>query len=97
MTIIWILFAGSVIVLPGLALLALRWAVRHGEFNHLQKTALSIFDEEEPLGRMSDAYPAGAGSAGASPHRELQLRSKTAGEESRAGEVRKAGPHSSQP
>ena len=51
------LFVSSVIVLPAVALLALRWAVRHGEFKNLQKTALSIFDEEEPVGRMTDRFP----------------------------------------
>ena len=57
MTVVWILFVSSVIVLPAAALLALRWAVRHGEFKDLQKTALSIFDEEEPVGRMTDRFP----------------------------------------
>jgi nitrogen fixation-related uncharacterized protein len=57
MIIVWILFVSSVIVLPAVALLALRWAVRHGEFRNLQKTALSIFDEEEPVGRMTDHFP----------------------------------------
>ena len=57
MSIVWILFVSSVIVLPAVALLALRWAVRHGEFKNLQKTALSIFDEEEPVGRMTDRFP----------------------------------------
>ena len=57
MSVVWILFVSSVIVLPAVALLALRWAVRHGEFKNLQKTALSIFDEEEPVGRMTDRFP----------------------------------------
>jgi cbb3-type cytochrome oxidase maturation protein len=57
MSVVWILFVSSVIVLPAVALLALRWALRNGEFKHLQKTALSIFDEEEPVGRMTDRFP----------------------------------------
>lgn len=57
MGVVWILFVSSVIVLPAAALLALRWAVRHGEFENLQKTAMSIFDEEEPVGRMTDRFP----------------------------------------
>ena len=65
MYIVWLLFIGSVVVLPGTALLALRWALRHGEFNQLQKIALSIFDDEEPLGRMTDHFP------GANPPTEL--------------------------
>lgn len=57
MSVIWILFVSSIVVLPATALLAFRWALRHGEFNHLEKTALSIFDDEEPVGRVSDHFP----------------------------------------
>ena len=57
MIIIWILFICSVVLLPATALLALRWTARHGGFDDLQKTALSIFDEEEPVGRMTDCFP----------------------------------------
>ena len=53
----WILVSGSVVVLPVTALLALRWAIRQGEFDDLQKTALSIFDDEEPLGQITDHFP----------------------------------------
>lgn len=63
MTIVWILFVCSVVLLPATALLALRWAARHGAFDDLQKTALSIFDEEEPVGQMTDCFPAGGDSA----------------------------------
>ncbi len=59
MTIVWIIFACSIVLLPATALLALRWAVRHGEFRDLRKTALSIFDEEEPVGQLSDHFPGG--------------------------------------
>ncbi|MHB8519525.1 MAG: hypothetical protein ACYDH9_02095 [Limisphaerales bacterium] len=48
---------GSLILLTGSALLALRWAARTGQLRHFQKTALSIFDEEEPVGQMTDAFP----------------------------------------
>jgi nitrogen fixation-related uncharacterized protein len=57
MTIVWLLFISSVIVLPCTALLALRWAVRHHEFTDLPRTALSIFDEDEPVGRQTDFFP----------------------------------------
>jgi cbb3-type cytochrome oxidase maturation protein len=70
MMILWILLGTSLVVLPGMALLALRWALRHGEFKHVDKAALSIFDEEEPLGKLSDHFPTPAStpapSAGAS-------------------------------
>jgi hypothetical protein len=53
----WILFIGSFIVLPGSALLALRWAARSGHFDNLEKGALLIFDEEEPVGTVTDHFP----------------------------------------
>lgn len=61
MTIVWILFVSSVVLLPATALLALRWATRHGAFDDFQKTALSIFDEDEPVGQMTDRFPADSG------------------------------------
>lgn len=57
MSVLWILFICSLVVLPTVALLALRWALHHGEFSHLQKTALSIFDDEEPVGQVTDHFP----------------------------------------
>ena len=57
MIILWMLFIGSVVVLPATAILAFGWALRHGEFEHLEKTALSIFDEDEPVGVMTDRFP----------------------------------------
>ncbi|MCL5096883.1 MAG: cbb3-type cytochrome oxidase assembly protein CcoS [Candidatus Omnitrophica bacterium] len=57
MIILWLIFIGSLVLLPGTALLALRWAVRRGEFHNLQKAALSIFDEEEPVGLVTDHFP----------------------------------------
>lgn len=57
MSVLWILFICSMVVLPGVALLALRWALHHGEFSHLEKTALSIFDDEEPVGKVTDQFP----------------------------------------
>jgi hypothetical protein len=59
MIIVWIIFVCSVVLLPATALLALRWTARHGGLADLQKTALSIFDDEEPVGRMTDRFPAG--------------------------------------
>ena len=71
MTVVWILFVCSVVVLPATSLLALRWALRQGEFDHLDKQALSIFDDDEPVGELTDRFPgqlraglAGAAAAG---------------------------------
>ena len=60
MILVWILFVSSVVILPTTALLALRWALRQGEFKDLNKTALSIFDDDEPVGRMTDHFPGAA-------------------------------------
>ena len=57
MIVVWILFGCSLVVLPAVALLGLRWAVRHGEFRDMQKIALSIFDDDEPVGQMTDRFP----------------------------------------
>ena len=49
-----ILLFASVLLLPVAALLALRWAGRSGQFAHQEKAALLPFDEEEPVGVMTD-------------------------------------------
>jgi cbb3-type cytochrome oxidase maturation protein len=59
MIVYYIIVLGSVVCLTGSALLALRWALRNGQFQHLSRTALQIFDEEEPVGRMADRFPGG--------------------------------------
>lgn len=52
----WLLIA-SFGLLTALALFALRWAIAHGEFRNLSRTALMIFDEEEPVGKQTDFFP----------------------------------------
>jgi nitrogen fixation-related uncharacterized protein len=69
MIIIWIMFVCSVVVLPATALLALRWSASHGAFENFKKTALSIFDEEEPVGRMTDYFPDRTGRETANPEK----------------------------
>ena len=50
---IWILA-----ILLGLsAVAALVWAVVNGQWNDLQRTANGIFDEDEPVGVVTDAFP----------------------------------------
>ncbi|MEM8883273.1 MAG: hypothetical protein AAGD14_04325 [Planctomycetota bacterium] len=43
-------FFGSVIY-------ALHWSVRTGQFSRFQEGAESIFDDEEPIGRLNDCFP----------------------------------------
>jgi cbb3-type cytochrome oxidase maturation protein len=39
------------------AVLALRWAVKTGQFRDFEKGAETIFDEDEPMGRPADSFP----------------------------------------
>jgi nitrogen fixation-related uncharacterized protein len=39
------------------AALALHWAHRHGQLSNLEKGATSIFDEDEPMGEVTDSFP----------------------------------------
>jgi nitrogen fixation-related uncharacterized protein len=39
------------------AALALNWAHRHGQLSNLEKGAKTIFDDDEPLGEVTDKFP----------------------------------------
>jgi cbb3-type cytochrome oxidase maturation protein len=49
-----VLFA---VVLGISAVCALFWAVRTGQMNDFRAGATSIFDDEEPTGEVTDAFP----------------------------------------
>jgi nitrogen fixation-related uncharacterized protein len=66
----WLIAISSFLIIPGTALWALHWAIRHGEFRNLPKTALQIFDDEEPVGRMTDLFP-GREAPGSSSSRKV--------------------------
>jgi hypothetical protein len=45
-------------IMPGLtAVLALAWAATTGQLARFQAGATSIFDDEEPVGQPTDAFP----------------------------------------
>ncbi len=46
-----------IVALTGTAGWALWWAIKTGQFANFEKGATSIFDDEEPLGRPTDAFP----------------------------------------
>ena len=48
---------GSIVLFGGATVLALGWAFRSGQFDNFQKGAQSIFDADEPVGEMTDAFP----------------------------------------
>ena len=39
----------------------LAWAIKRGEFQNLREGARMIFDESEPIGVVTDSFPAGGG------------------------------------
>ena len=47
----------SLLIFGVSVILALSWAIRSGQFQNLQRGAISIFDADEPLGMMTDAFP----------------------------------------
>jgi cbb3-type cytochrome oxidase maturation protein len=49
---------GLAAVLGATAIAALVWSIRRGEFDNLREAALSIFDEDEPPGAITDRFPA---------------------------------------
>lgn len=55
---IYYLLLGAVVTLFSLSvILAFWWAVRRGQVSDFAKGATSIFDDEEPPGVMTDAFP----------------------------------------
>jgi nitrogen fixation-related uncharacterized protein len=57
MAIYYVIVIGGLVLLTGSALLALRWALRTGQLRNPAKAALQIFDDEEPVGEMTDLFP----------------------------------------
>ncbi|TWU45838.1 hypothetical protein Q31b_10140 [Novipirellula aureliae] len=50
---IWI-FMG---VLGTSSLVALVWAIQTGKFSNIKGDAMSIFDADEPIGKVTDSFP----------------------------------------
>lgn len=48
---------GLAAVLGATAIAALVWAIRRGEFDRLREASVSIFDDEEPVGEVTDRFP----------------------------------------
>ena len=57
----WIFYTVAFVValaLSGSAVYALYWSSKHGQLRDFERGAASIFDDEEPVGRMTDHFPA---------------------------------------
>lgn len=57
MTTVYLLIFGSAAAFGLSAVYGLVWAVRHGQLGDFAAGARSIFDEDEPVGRPTDAFP----------------------------------------
>jgi cbb3-type cytochrome oxidase maturation protein len=53
----YILVFGILALFGVMVVWALWWAIRGGQFSDFQKGATSIFDDDEPLGKLTDAFP----------------------------------------
>ena len=57
MTIYYVFVIGVVILFSASVIWALWWALSGGQFSNFARGASSIFDEEEPEGMVTDAFP----------------------------------------
>jgi nitrogen fixation-related uncharacterized protein len=57
MKLVYLLIWGSMLLFGASAVWALVWAIRHGEMSNFKAGAESIFDDDEPVGRPTDAFP----------------------------------------
>ncbi len=72
-----------VAVLAGLsAIVALAWAVSNGQYRDLRAGAASIFDEDEPIGVVTDHFPGESPGGTGSPHGETSPGREDAGDAS---------------
>lgn len=62
-TIAYILIFGLLGSLTTSVVWGLYWAIKTGQFANFQRGATSIFDDEEPIGFRTDAFPGEAASA----------------------------------
>jgi nitrogen fixation-related uncharacterized protein len=56
----WFFYALAFVIsvlITGSAVYALQWSSKHGQLRDFDKGALSIFDENEPVGKPTDSFP----------------------------------------
>ena len=59
----YLLVFGAISLFAGSVIWALWWALRGGQLSNFQRGAASIFDDDEPIGQMTDAFPDKRGEA----------------------------------
>jgi nitrogen fixation-related uncharacterized protein len=60
MTLVYSLIWGATIIFGATAVAALAWAAQTGQMRDPARGARSIFDAEEPIGQVTDAFPGAA-------------------------------------
>jgi|NGEPerStandDraft_6_1074524.scaffolds.fasta_scaffold207933_2 cbb3-type cytochrome oxidase maturation protein len=56
----WIFYTLAFLIaaaITGTAVYALYWSSKHGQLRDFERGAVSIFDDEEPVGQMTDRFP----------------------------------------
>lgn len=59
--IVYMVIWGFTLAAAATAIWALAWAVQSGQFRDFRAGAASIFDDEEPVGRVTDCFPGEGG------------------------------------
>lgn len=54
---VYIATLGLAFLFGAMAIWGLAWAIRTRQFSDFRQGAASIFDEEEPIGEMTDRFP----------------------------------------
>lgn len=57
MALIYVMIWGFALVCGLTAVYGLTWAIRNGQMQRFGEGATSIFDDEEPVGEMTDGFP----------------------------------------
>ena len=53
----YLFIAGAITAASVFALLAFYWAAKHGHLQNVEEGAKIIFDDDEPIGKPTDAFP----------------------------------------
>lgn len=53
----YLFLAGAISAASVFAILAFYWAAKHGHLQNVESGAKVIFDDEEPIGKATDAFP----------------------------------------
>lgn len=57
MNVAYVVLFVSLAMIGGSAVLAFAWALRNGQFQNFKQGATSIFDPDEPIGKVTDRFP----------------------------------------